>query len=79
MSGYILTRSADKDLAEIWDYIAEGNPDAADKLLDRIYERFRLLGGQPGLGAVHPQLEGDIRHSVVGLYVIFLCLWMMRS
>ena len=33
MSGYTLTRSAEQDIADIWDYIAKDNPDAADKLM----------------------------------------------
>ena len=70
MSGYGLTRSAERDITDIWDHVSEDNLDAADRLLDRFYERFRLLAANPHLGPVHPQLDCEIRHAVVGVYVI---------
>ena len=31
------------DIAEVWDYIAEDNLDAADRWIDRLDEQFGLL------------------------------------
>ena len=70
MSRYTLTRSAELDIAEIWDHVAADNPSAADSLMDQFYGRFRRLSRMPRMGAVHPDLEGEVRFAVVGQYVI---------
>ncbi len=36
MSGYVLHPDAYTDLAEIWEFIAEDNLDAADRVLEEI-------------------------------------------
>jgi plasmid stabilization system protein ParE len=33
MSGYFLSREADSDIDDLWDYIAADNVDAADRLI----------------------------------------------
>ena len=45
MSRYRLTEQARQDLDEIWLYIAEDNPTAADHFLDTLYEKFVLVAG----------------------------------
>ena len=40
MSRYRLTRLADTDLLEIWDYIARDSLAAADRQIDRFLELF---------------------------------------
>ena len=37
------TAQAEEDLIDIWLYIAQDNPGAADRLLDEIEEKFFLL------------------------------------
>lgn len=37
------TAQADEDLIDIWVYIAQDNPDAADHLLDEFEKKFALL------------------------------------
>jgi toxin ParE1/3/4 len=71
MSEYRLTQEARQDLDEIWLYIAEDNPPAADDLLDALYERFVLLAQQPFLGRARPELAPNLRSFPVGNYVIF--------
>jgi toxin ParE1/3/4 len=71
MSQYRLTEEARDDLDEIWLYIAEDNPPAADDLLDTLYERFVLLAEQPFLGRARPELAPNLRSFPVGNYVIF--------
>jgi toxin ParE1/3/4 len=52
MPRIILSESANRDLDEIWDYIAVENhsPNAADQLIDQFDNRFRLLVTQPLMG-----------------------------
>jgi toxin ParE1/3/4 len=71
MSRYRLAEQARADLDEIWLYIAEDNPSAADRFLDTLYERFLLLAGQPLLGRDRPELALNLRSLPVGNYVIF--------
>jgi len=33
MKRYVLTPSATRDIEDIWDYIADDNPDAADRVV----------------------------------------------
>ena len=47
----IHSRKARLDLLEIWNYIAEDNPNAADNLLDLINEKCNLLNENTGLGS----------------------------
>lgn len=44
------TADADRDLDEIWDYIAEDNPAAADRISDRLYVAALQLADFPHLG-----------------------------
>lgn len=70
MSRYVLTATCRHDIAEIWDYLAADNPDAADRILNDLHARFRLLAKQPGIGARYPELGESIRFTVVSRYVI---------
>lgn len=50
MSGYVLGGDADRDLDQIWEYIAEDNVDAADHLIAKLFEAFEDLARIPGMG-----------------------------
>lgn len=50
MSGYILGRDAERDLNDIWDYIAEASVEAADRMTARLFEVFETLARNPGMG-----------------------------
>jgi toxin ParE1/3/4 len=67
-----VTRSARaaEDLIEIWSYIAEDNPTAADQLLDKIDETCARLAEFPNLGQARPDLRQGLRHSVIGRYLV---------
>lgn len=43
MTGYDFHPGARTDLDEIWDYIAEKNPDAADRVINDILSAVRVL------------------------------------
>ena len=50
MTQYILSEDADRDLDDIWDYIAEDNIDAADQWVARLFDAFDAIGNTPGIG-----------------------------
>lgn len=64
------TAQADEDLIDIWVYIAQDNPDAADHLLDAFEKKFELLAGQPRLGAARSDIAPGLRHCPTGNYLI---------
>jgi toxin ParE1/3/4 len=44
------TAQAEEDLIDLWLYIAQDNPEAADRLLDEIEDKLSLLADHPQLG-----------------------------
>ena len=50
MSSFILAPCIEEELGEIWDFIAQDNPEAADRVLDAAELTFQLLADNPGLG-----------------------------
>jgi toxin ParE1/3/4 len=71
MSRYTLSDSARRDIDEVWEYIAQDNVDAANRVIEKVYERLLLLANAPHLGAIFPAISETIRHTTVGKYVIF--------
>jgi addiction module RelE/StbE family toxin len=62
---------AQRDLKEIFDYIALDSSKYASLQIDRIYQKVALLKTQPLLGKVVPELENNsIRELVEGNYRI---------
>jgi toxin ParE1/3/4 len=64
------TEQADEDLMDIWAYIAQDNPRAADRLSDEIESKFILLSEQPYLGPARPDIAPELRYFPVGNYLI---------
>jgi toxin ParE1/3/4 len=64
------TAQAEEDLIDIWLYIAQDNPGAADRLLDEIEEKFFLLPDQPKLGPARLDIAEECRYFPVGNYLI---------
>ena len=50
MNAYVLSRDAEQDLDDLWDYIADENVDAADRLLGQFFEAFEELAQFPSMG-----------------------------
>jgi plasmid stabilization system protein ParE len=50
MSGYSVSPQALDDLFEIWQYIAQDNEEAADRVQGEFYETFSSLAQTPGQG-----------------------------
>ena len=62
---------AETDVLEIWDYIADDSLAAADRWLDRLDEKFRLLATQPMMGRARDELAPGVRSFPIGRYVVF--------
>ena len=71
MSGYALHPEAFTDLDKIREFIAEDNPDAADRLITEIFEAIRSLIAFPHQGYRRPNLTSrPLRFKLVREYVI---------
>jgi toxin ParE1/3/4 len=66
-----LSSQAQIDLDEIWLFIAEDDPDAADRFHDQLLSKFFTLAGQPLMGRARDELRENMRGFPVGNYVIF--------
>lgn len=64
------TARAEEDLIDIWIYIAQDNPAAADRLLDKIDSKILLLAEQPGLGPAREDIAPELRYLPLGNYLI---------
>ncbi len=62
---------AERDLIEIWNFIATDNERAADGVLDRIEGALEMLANNPLAGRARPELGAQLRSFPVGAYVIF--------
>ena len=60
-----------RDLVDIWLYIANDSPAAADKFLDQIDAICKLLSASPLLGRSRDELGRSLRSFPVGDYLIF--------
>ena len=71
------TAEAERWLKDIYDYIAEDNPDAAARVIDGIYERAALLREFPEVGQRYrTDLELPVRVLLYGHYRI---AYLLRS
>jgi toxin ParE1/3/4 len=59
---------AETDLEEIWWYIAQDNPDAADRFLEKIEERCSTLANFLQTGRSRDELHPGLRSLPVGNY-----------
>ncbi len=70
-SGYALHPEAFADLDDIRDYIAQENPDAADRLMVEIFDAIRGLVRFPHQGHRRPDLSSrPLRFILVREYLI---------
>jgi plasmid stabilization system protein ParE len=63
MSFYKLT---ERDVFEIWDYIAEDNVDAADLVLDYLHAHCLLLSKTPTIGRLREDFASNLYVLPVG-------------
>lgn len=62
---------AEADLIEIWHFIAQDSPDAADRFLDLLEEKCHLLAASPEMGRRREDLAPALRSFPVGRYAIY--------
>lgn len=71
MSGYRLHSEAFNDIDELRAWIAEDDPDAADRVVTAIFDRIRALVRFPHQGYRRPSLSSrELRFALAGEYVI---------
>ena len=66
-----VTRDAERDLDEIWLYIARNNVCAANRLVDELTNRFALIGSSPEMGRTRGELKPGLRSHPVDNYAIY--------
>jgi toxin ParE1/3/4 len=71
MNQYRVSETARSDLDEIWFYIAQDDPEAADKFMRALVSRFPLLASMPEMGQQREELAARLRSFPVGNYIIF--------
>ena len=67
MKRFILTPRAKQDVNDIWDYIANDNIEAADRVLDALNNAVIKLAKNPGIGHWRAELT-DRRHRFLLVY-----------
>jgi toxin ParE1/3/4 len=67
MKRFILTLRAKQDVNDIWDYIANDNIEAADRVLDALDNAMIKLAKNPGMGHRRDELT-DKRHRFLLVY-----------
>jgi toxin ParE1/3/4 len=65
----VKTAQAQEDLFGLWATIAADSPAAADRLLDQVDARLKLLSAFPEMGASREELRAGLRNLVIGEYV----------
>lgn len=65
------SRFIQDDIDEIWEYIAERNQDAADRVVFEIAEKLKMIGRNPLVGTLRSDLIVDLRQFPYGNYNIF--------
>jgi toxin ParE1/3/4 len=71
VSGYAFHPEAFTDLDQIWEYIAERNLDAADRVIADIFDALRTLVASPHIGRRRPDLTSrPLRFKLVRDYLI---------
>jgi toxin ParE1/3/4 len=79
MPKFILSEFVEAELADIWDYIAIDNLDAADRFLECAYRTFQELSRTPGMGRArafrHSRLNNlrSFRIRDFENYLVFYC------
>lgn len=64
------TPRADLDLEEIWFFIAQDDPSAADRWLDTLEEKIALLADNPLMGPSRPDIARELRYHPVGNHLL---------
>jgi toxin ParE1/3/4 len=66
-----IAETAGEDLEDVWEYVAQNNPEAARNLIKEITGKFKLLRDHPQVGREQNTLLGRLRSFPVENYIIF--------
>jgi toxin ParE1/3/4 len=66
-----LSAQARADLEEVWLYIGQDSPVAADRFIDRILQACQKLAVAPRIGRSHDDLGPVLRSLPVDKYIVF--------
>ncbi|GAA6621424.1 type II toxin-antitoxin system RelE/ParE family toxin [Scytonema sp. NUACC26] len=66
MGQVIKSPEAEVDLIDIWDYIGQNNEVAADRVLNEIDRKLKLLSNSPYIGRERIDLGNNLRSFPVG-------------
>ena len=65
------SRRAERDLVDIWEWVAQDNVDAADEIIARIRKAINDAAAMPGIGHARPDIaDARYRFLVVYSYLI---------
>jgi antitoxin ParD1/3/4/toxin ParE1/3/4 len=68
---YLVAPSAQVDVREIVDYVADRSPQNAIKVVQRLYDEFDRIADLPGIGHTREELKDDtLRVTTVYNYLI---------
>lgn len=65
-----LSDQARQDIVSTWEYVAEDSIAAADRLVQRLVTRCKLLADTPGMGVSRDELRPGLRSVPVGNHLI---------
>lgn len=71
MSQLIISPSANNDLMDIWEYIADDSPVNADRFLERLVESAQNLIGFSEIGVLRPELAASLYSHPVDRYMLY--------
>jgi toxin ParE1/3/4 len=61
MNEYKLSSAAERDLQEIYEYIAKDNRSAAGRMMQRFHDSFNVIASNPAIGEQRDELLAGIR------------------
>ena len=71
MGRFRLSPRAKADLADIRRYIAQDNPEVANRFAGEFFDLFHLLAKNPEIGQQRNELRENLRSMSHGNYVVF--------
>ena len=71
MNRFKISWQADRDLEDIWVYLAQNDSLAADLLLAKVFDKFPMLAQFPEMGRSRRELSEELRSFPIKPYIIF--------
>ena len=71
MNRFKISRQADRDLEDMWVYVAQNDSLAADLFLAKVIDTFPMLAQFPEMGRSRKELSEELRSFTVKPYIIF--------